>query len=82
MAENLKLVSLSFDPEHDTAEVLRLYADNFKYAGDQGEWQFISTTSESKLVPILKAYGQDIQREVVLSGDSGRYSHILRIFLD
>ncbi|MCK5920396.1 MAG: SCO family protein, partial [Methylococcales bacterium] len=29
LANNLQLVSLSFDPTHDTPEVLQLYADNF-----------------------------------------------------
>lgn len=81
LAENLKLVSLSFDPEYDTAEVLKQYAKNFKYAGNSGEWRFISTTSEKKLAPILTVYNQDIQREVSLRDGSDRYSHILRVFL-
>ena len=81
LAQNLKLVSLSFDPEYDTAEVLKLYANNFKYAGNRGEWDFVSATSVKKLEPILKAYNQDIQREVSLKGSGDRYSHILRVFL-
>ena len=81
LAKNLKLVSLSFDPEYDTAEVLKLYANNFKYAGNQGEWQFVSTKSEKKLEPILQAYNQDIQREASLKDGGDRYSHILRVFL-
>jgi len=81
LADNLKLVSLSFDPEYDTAEVLQLYANNFKYAGNQGEWEFVSTKSVQKLEPILKSYGQDIQREVSLKGGTERYAHILRVFL-
>ena len=81
LADNLKLVSLSFDPEYDTAEVLKLYANNFKYAGNRGEWQFVSTPSVEKLMPILKSYNQDIQREVSLNGNTDRYSHILRVFL-
>ena len=81
LAENLKLVSLSFDPEYDTAEVLKLYANNFKYAGNRGEWKFISTKSIQQLDPILKSYNQDIQREVSLKGGTDRYSHILRVFL-
>ena len=81
LADNLKLVSLSFDPEYDTAEVLQLYANNFKYAGSRGEWEFVSTESVKKLDPILQSYGQDIQREVSLKGGTERYSHILRVFL-
>ncbi len=81
LAKNLKLVSLSFDPEYDTAEVLKLMANNFKYSGSRGEWQFISTSSVKQLEPILDAYGQNIQREVSLSDSSSRFSHILRVFL-
>ncbi len=33
---NLRLVSLSFDPQRDTPDVLRLYANNFKRGGDGG----------------------------------------------
>jgi cytochrome c peroxidase len=80
LAKNLKLVTLSFDPQHDTAEVLRLYANNFKYAGERGEWDFLSTRSEKELEPILESYGQEIQREVGLGGEA-RYSHLLRVFL-
>ncbi len=81
LAEKLKLVSLSFDPEYDTAEVLKLYANNFRYSGSRGEWDFISTDSVESLNPILKAYGQDIQREYSLDNKQQRYSHLLRVFL-
>lgn len=81
LAQNLSLVSLSFDPEYDTAEVLSLYANNFKPNQGKSDWQFLSTSSVSKLEPILQAYGQDIQREVSLNGEQGGYSHILRVFL-
>ncbi|MEW8563977.1 MAG: SCO family protein, partial [Candidatus Thiodiazotropha sp.] len=33
LADRLKMVSLSFDPENDTPEVMRLYSNNFRYAG-------------------------------------------------
>lgn len=81
LAKNLKLVSLSFDPKYDTAEILQLYANNFKYAGNKGEWDFISTRSEEKLAPILKSYNQDLQRNTSLKGGTDEYSHILRVFL-
>lgn len=82
IAENLKLISLSFDPEVDTPKVMSLYGNNFRYAGNAGEWQFITTASEKQLNPILKAYRQDIQRETTNDGKySSTYSHILRVFL-
>jgi len=33
LARQLKLVSLSFDPQNDTPQTMALYANNFKYAG-------------------------------------------------
>ncbi len=81
LAEKLKLVSLSFDPEYDTPDVLKLYANNFKYSGSKGKWDFLSTSSVETLKPILKAYGQDIQREYSLDNKQQRYSHLLRVFL-
>ena len=82
IAQQLKLISLSFDPTIDTPEVMALYGNNFRYAGKAGEWQFVTTASEQNLAPILDAYNQDIQR--VTSSD-GRYSgaiaHLLRVFL-
>lgn len=82
LAKRLKLVSLSFDPSVDTPEVMRLYGNNFKYAGDAGEWQFITTASQQRLDPILDAYHQDVQRE--RNGDGSYttgFSHVLRVFL-
>ncbi len=82
LAGRLKLVSLSFDPETDTPQVMRLYGNNFRYAGSAGEWQFITTASEQSLNPILAAYNQDVQRKVTTDGRySAGYAHVLRVFL-
>jgi len=82
IARNLRLISLSFDPQTDTPEVMKLYRDNFRYAGNAGEWRFVTTASEQQLAPILQAYNQDIQREYTADGRySGAYSHLLRVFL-
>ncbi len=82
LAKNLKLISLSFDPQVDTPEVMALYANNFRYAGQSGEWQFVTTASEAKLKPILQAYHQEVQRQFGADGKyTGAYSHLLRVFL-
>jgi cytochrome c peroxidase len=82
LARQLKLISLSFDPETDTPDMMRLYANNFRYAGNAGAWQFVTTASEQALDPILSAYNQDVQRQ---AGSDGKYSsvlsHVLRVFL-
>jgi cytochrome c peroxidase len=82
LADRLKLVSLSFDPANDTPKVMELYGNNFRYAGNVGEWQFITTASERELQPILKAYNQEIIREIDANGKASvGYSHVLRVFL-
>lgn len=82
IAQRLKLISLSFDPEIDTPEVMALYGNNFRYAGNAGEWQFATTASEQNLAPILDAYNQDVQRETTSDGRySSVISHLLRVFL-
>lgn len=82
VAQRLKLISLSFDPQIDTPEIMALYGNNFRYAGNEGEWQFLTTSSEQRLAPILDAYNQEVQREYD-SDDryTGAYSHLLRVFL-
>lgn len=82
LAKNLRLVSLSFDPERDTPEAMRLYGNNFKYARGDGQWRFITTSGEQQLQPLLNAYAQDVQRDMSINGEPGEdYSHVLRVFL-
>ncbi len=78
----MRLVSLSFDPKRDTPEVIKLYANNFRYAGAKGDWRFVTTESEQNLKPILDAYGQDIQKMVNAdTGETLDISHLLKVFL-
>ena len=44
-AEDLHFVSFSVDPERDTPEVLRRYADN--YGADSGRWSFLTGKKEA-----------------------------------
>ena len=61
---------------------MRLYGANFKFAGDKGEWRFLTTSSLPALEPILQSYNQDIQREMSVNGEQTEdISHILRVFL-
>jgi len=80
LAKNLRLVSLSFDPQRDTPEVMKLYANNFP--GGAGRWRFATTRSEQQLAPILQAYAQDVQRRLATGGSPGTdFFHVLRVFL-
>lgn len=82
LAQRLKLISFSFDPETDTPEVMRLYGSNFDFEGQSGnQWEFLTTESEQQLDPLLSAYNQGIQRQISSSGDISGFAHVLRVFL-
>lgn len=76
----VRFVSLSFDPMNDTPQVMADYGDNFRPAG--ADWRFLTCGSNEQLAPILERYNQTVAMEYDASGNpSGRYSHILRVYL-
>lgn len=78
--EAVRLISVSFDPVHDTPEVLREYRKAFVKPGS--DWWFLTAESESRLTPLLQAYGQSLKKEVDADGNfTGAWSHILRVYL-
>lgn len=85
LAENLRLVSLSFDPERDTPAALASYAAPFMAAPDarrRSDWTFLTTDSEAALAPILEGYDQVVQKSVGPNGAfDGFLTHILQVYL-
>ena len=79
LAAAARLVSVSFDPDNDTPEVMRAYGP----ASDDGvEWVFLTTRDRADLQPILDGYGQHTLREYDHNGDyTGEFAHLLRVFL-
>lgn len=80
LAERMLLVSLSFDPAHDTPDAMARYG-RVAAAGETGaEWLFLTTRSHADLQPLLDAYGQrvDTRRRPVAAGP---LSHPLRVYL-
>jgi len=76
----VRLISFSFDPEHDTPAVLDKYAGYFRAA--DFDWRFLTTLSQAELAPIIDAYGQWIVRDYDASGEYlGTVSHLLRVYL-
>lgn len=74
LRDQLRLVSLSFDPHHDTPAVMAAYGARLR--APEFDWAFLTTESESALQPILDHYDQFVVRD-----ESGAYSHILRVLL-
>ncbi|MFD2114052.1 cytochrome c peroxidase [Thiorhodococcus fuscus] len=80
LASQVRLLTLSFDPEHDTPEVMRLYGAGFQ--GGPADWRFLTAASDAALAPVLDAYGQGVNRLYDAQGrPSGRFAHVLRVFL-
>jgi len=80
IAKKLRLLTLSFNPKHDTPKAMSHYAEGFK--NDIVDWQFLTTESEKELQPILDQYQQSIQKVYDDQGEfTGTFSHILRVYL-
>jgi protein SCO1 len=81
LADNLRLLSLSFDPSGDTPQRMADYARAF--VNDQGgsDWRFLTTQSEAALQPILAAYDQAVDRRPNRADPLGPLYHTLRVYL-
>lgn len=76
----LRMLTISFNPEHDTPEVMQQYAQSFQ--SDGVDWQFLTTKSEQDLQPLLANYKQNIQKVFDAEGKfTGTFSHLLRVYL-
>lgn len=74
IAPHLRLVSFSFDPEHDTPATLEKYARSFRPPGV--DWDFVTTSAPGTLKQTLARYQQAVQRT-----NGHTFAHILRVFL-
>lgn len=80
LSDQVRLITLSFDPDHDTPEVMRRYAQAMEC--DTSRWVFLTTSSHAELQPILDGYGQYIVRERDATGKAtGAFMHVLKVFL-
>lgn len=80
LAKQLRLLTLSFNPEHDTPAMMKQYGQAFQEPGV--EWRFLTTRSERQLQPILDNYKQTLEKAYDDQGRfTGTFSHILRVYL-
>jgi len=80
LAANTKLITLSFDPNHDTPDAMATYGQSAledEQRDRKMEWRFLTTASPEQLKPILDGYGQSIN----LAKDSETINHLLRLYL-
>jgi cytochrome oxidase Cu insertion factor (SCO1/SenC/PrrC family) len=81
LARQLRLLSLSFDPENDTPARMAAFSAWAQARTNAAEWRFLTTRSQKELQPILESYGQAVDRKANPLDPSGPLSHTLRVFL-
>jgi len=80
----VRLITLSFDPAHDTPTVMRRYAGSRLVDDGRGvRWYFLTTRSARALRPLLDGFGQDLRFTVDRSSGQPRrdLAHVLKVFL-
>jgi cytochrome oxidase Cu insertion factor (SCO1/SenC/PrrC family) len=81
LAMQLRLVSMSFDPDNDTPERMAAYSGLAAQRPAAAPWHFVTTRSQTELKPILDAYGQAVDKKENPTDPTGPLSHTLRVFL-
>jgi|SRR5215216_2707158 len=81
LAKNMRLVSLSFDPDYDTPQRLASYSEAMRERKPGCEWCFATTRSRAELDTILNGYGQAVDKRSNPNDPQGPLYHILRVFL-
>jgi cytochrome oxidase Cu insertion factor (SCO1/SenC/PrrC family) len=81
LAKNMRLVSMSFDPDYDTPQRLAAYSEGVREKKAGCEWRFATAKSRGELESILSAYGQAVDKRSNSADPQGPLYHILRVFL-
>jgi len=83
MTQKVRFVSLSFDPTHDTPEVMRSYGGDYIHDTKGLPWYFLTTRSRRELKPLLDGMDQDLGVAAVSVAQSNMVmmSHLLKVFL-
>jgi cytochrome oxidase Cu insertion factor (SCO1/SenC/PrrC family) len=79
LARHLRLVTLSFDPGHDTPATMAKYSRVAGTGETLSPWEFLTTASDRQLAPILAGYGQLVRRPA--DGSVAGPTHLLRVYL-
>jgi cytochrome c peroxidase len=79
LAPQVRLITISFDPERDTPERMATIRDAF---APKTDWSFLTTTGEAQLTPILDDFGQPVAKLTYEDGTwTGLFRHVLKVFV-
>ena len=80
LAKQLRLLTISFDPQGDTPEAMAEYEESI--LGDaQLDWHVLTSESNAQIQPVLDAYQQSVVADPKSEDGKGKFSHILRVYL-
>ena len=80
LAKELRLLTISFDPEGDTPDAMAEYEESI--LGDaELDWHFLTSASSAQIQPVLDAYQQSVVQDPKSEDGKGKFSHILRVYL-
>ena len=80
LARAAQLVTISFDPTHDTPREMRLFGGE-RIGDPRVRWWFLTTASVPRLLPLLEGFGQDVSVETDSLGRPTRtLNHLLKVF--
>ncbi|WP_426112816.1 SCO family protein [Massilia sp. PWRC2] len=84
----VRFVSMSFDPSHDTFNVMRSYGGMDARADAHPRWYFLTTQSPGQLAAVLAGFGQDVNDVAGMQADADdgapaqvSLSHLLKMYL-
>ncbi|QQP93409.1 SCO family protein (plasmid) [Skermanella sp. TT6] len=80
LAAGVRLVTMSFDPGHDTPEVMAEQARALRGNGG-ADWQFLTSRGGPELETVLAAYDQRVLRKPDPDDPAGPLAHQLRVYL-
>ncbi len=79
----VRFVTLSFDPERDTPQVMAHYGSGRLKNAKGLDWYFLTTRSAAEVLPLIDGFGQDVRYS--FSKANGKLnpelSHVLKVFL-
>jgi cytochrome oxidase Cu insertion factor (SCO1/SenC/PrrC family) len=78
LAGRVRLVTVSFDPAHDTPRGMAALRARLAPASD---WRFLTAPDRGAIDPVLADFGQEIAWSAAARGEEAIASHLLRVYL-
>jgi cytochrome c peroxidase len=79
LAPQVRLLTISFDPERDTPARMATIRAAF---APKTDWVFLTTSGDAQLTPILDDFGQPVAKLMYDDGTwTGLYRHVLKVFV-